>query len=97
MRVKIYRRRSRRTRRRFFHRVAVDTPPAYQNVLGLRKLYRFGDLYFFDCAGVRLLLDKVTDGMAITPSGCIYLRCADIALTCAELERRGVSVTSPLT
>ena len=28
----------------------------YGNVIGLRKLYRFGDLSFFDCAGVRLLL-----------------------------------------
>ena len=26
----------------------------YENVIGLRKLYRFGDLSFFDCAGVRL-------------------------------------------
>jgi len=30
----------------------------YENVIGLRKLYRFGDLSFFDCAGVRLLLEK---------------------------------------
>ena len=27
----------------------------YENVIGLRKLYRFGDLSFFDCAGMRLL------------------------------------------
>ena len=26
----------------------------YGGVLGLRKLYRLGDLTFFDCAGVRL-------------------------------------------
>jgi methylmalonyl-CoA/ethylmalonyl-CoA epimerase len=25
----------------------------YGDVLGLRKLYRYGDLTFFDCAGVR--------------------------------------------
>ena len=30
----------------------------YGNVIGLRKLYRFADLSFFDCAGVRLLLEK---------------------------------------
>ena len=38
----------------------LDTDRAeafYENVIGLRKLYRFGDLSFFDCAGVRLLLD----------------------------------------
>ena len=30
----------------------------YEQALGLRKLYRFGDLTFFDCAGVRLMLEK---------------------------------------
>jgi methylmalonyl-CoA/ethylmalonyl-CoA epimerase len=64
----------------------------YEKVIGLRKLYRFGDLSFFDCAGVRLLLDKAAD--PITPSGCLYFRCADIALTVAELAKRGVAFTS---
>ena len=37
----------------------VDRAEAfYADVLGLPKLYRFGDLTFFDCAGVRLLLEK---------------------------------------
>jgi methylmalonyl-CoA/ethylmalonyl-CoA epimerase len=66
----------------------VDRSEAfYEKVVGLRKLFRFGDLSFFDCAGVRLLLDKSTD--PIHPSGCIYFRCADIALAVAELEKRG--------
>jgi methylmalonyl-CoA/ethylmalonyl-CoA epimerase len=65
----------------------------YKNVIGLRPLYRFGDLSFFDCAGVRLFLDKTTE--PITPRGCIYFRCADIVLTVAELEQRGVVFTSP--
>jgi methylmalonyl-CoA/ethylmalonyl-CoA epimerase len=62
----------------------------YENVLGLRKLYRYGDLSFFDCAGVRLLLDKSDSPETLTPIGCIYFRCADIALSVAELEARGV-------
>jgi len=66
----------------------------YGTVLGLRKLFRFGDLSFFDCAGVRLLIDKVHDGAQVKPQGCIYFRCADIALTVGELSRRGVSFTS---
>ena len=65
----------------------------YEKVIGLRKLYRFGDLSFFDCAGVRLFLDKVKEPGKFTPQGCIYFRCADIALTVAELEKRGVSFT----
>ena len=67
----------------------VDRSEAfYRDVLGLPKQYRFGDLTFFDCAGVRLLLEKSKE---VTPRGCIYFRCADIALTVGELTRRGVA------
>jgi methylmalonyl-CoA/ethylmalonyl-CoA epimerase len=70
----------------------VDRSEAfYDKVLGLPKLFRFGDLTFFDCAGVRLLLEKSKE--AFKPQGCIYFRCADIALAVDELTRRGVSVT----
>ena len=30
----------------------------YGGKFGLRKLYRFNNLSFFDCAGVRLMLEK---------------------------------------
>ena len=70
----------------------VDRAEAfYEKVLGLPKLYRFGDLSFFDCAGVRLLLEKAKGDLA--PQGCIYFRCADIALAVVELTRRGVTFT----
>jgi methylmalonyl-CoA/ethylmalonyl-CoA epimerase len=68
----------------------VDRSEAfYKDGLGLPKLYRFGDLTFFDCAGVRLLLEK--SKASFTPQGCIYFRCADIALAVNELSKRGVS------
>ena len=39
----------------------VDRAEAfYRDALGLRLLYRFGDLTFFDCCGVRLLLEKAS-------------------------------------
>ena len=66
----------------------------YEKVLGLRRLYRFGDLCFFDCAGVRLMIDKVEGSDTVKPQGCIYFRCADIALAVSELEKRGLSFTS---
>jgi methylmalonyl-CoA/ethylmalonyl-CoA epimerase len=66
----------------------------YEKTIGLRKLYRFGDLSFFDCAGVRLLLDKAHDPANLKPHGCIYFRCADIALAVGELTRRGVTFAS---
>jgi methylmalonyl-CoA/ethylmalonyl-CoA epimerase len=75
----------------------VDRSEAfYENVIGLRKLFRFGDLLFFDCVGVRLLLEKATEvgDEASRSSGCIYFRCADIALAVAELEKRGAVFTS---
>ena len=71
----------------------VDRSEAfYEKVVGLRKLFRFGDLTFFDCAGVRLLLEKA--GECAQPGGCIYFRCADIALAVAKLEKRGAVFTS---
>jgi methylmalonyl-CoA/ethylmalonyl-CoA epimerase len=73
----------------------VDRSEAfYEQALGLRKLFRFGDLSFFDCAGVRLLLDKASEPANFRPQGCIYFRCADIALAVAKLKTRGVAFTS---
>ena len=66
----------------------------YRDVLKLRKLYRFGDLTFFDCAGVRLMLEKAHAPENIPKSSVIYFRCADIALAVRELEQRGVSFSS---
>ena len=65
----------------------------YADILGLPKLYRFGDLTFFDCGGVRLLLEKAREPKDLRPQGCIYFRCADIALAVSELERRGANFT----
>ena len=74
----------------------VDRAEAfYRDVLRLRLLYRFGDLVFFDCAGVRLLLEKTTahSGSAIHGSP-IYFNCADLTLAVRELQQRGVVFTS---
>jgi methylmalonyl-CoA/ethylmalonyl-CoA epimerase len=67
----------------------------YQNTLGLRRLYRHGDLTFFDCAGVRLLLEKAHDRAAVGHGSPIYFTCADIALTVRELQQRGVEFAGP--
>ncbi|HKY37521.1 MAG TPA: VOC family protein [Polyangiaceae bacterium] len=61
----------------------------YQDVLGLRKLYRFGNLVFFDCTGLRLLLEQSDGARNIAPPA-IYFRVADIALVYAELLKREV-------
>ena len=73
----------------------VDKAEAfYRDVLRLRWLYRFGDLTFFDCCGVRLLLDKASEPDNATHGSPIYFSCADIALAVRELEQRGVTFTT---
>lgn len=62
----------------------------YGSKLGLRKLFRFGGLCFFDCAGVRLLIDQVQPGTSVASGSHIYFKVADIALARRELEARGV-------
>ena len=62
----------------------------YETMLGLRKLFRFGDLTFLDLAGVRLLLEKSHHPERLPYSSVLYLRCADIALAVRELRSRGV-------
>jgi catechol 2,3-dioxygenase-like lactoylglutathione lyase family enzyme len=74
----------------------VDRAEAfYRDVLGLRVLYRFGDLTFFDCCGVRLLLEKTRDPESACSGSPIYFTCHDIALAVRELQQRGVSMSGP--
>src|SRR5262245_52313040 len=63
----------------------------FGETLGLRRLFRFGDLCFFDCAGVRLMVEKADSSEAIQRSYVIYFRCADMALAVRELKASGVS------
>src|SRR5262249_10313657 len=72
---------------------AARAGPFYEMVRGLRRLFRFGALTFFDWAGVRLLLEKTADVEGAR--GCLYFRCADIALTMIELMKRGAAFDGP--
>ena len=73
----------------------VDIAEAlYRDILRLRWLYRFGDLTFFDCSGVRLLLEKAGEPGKSIHGSPIYFSCADIALAGRELEERGITFTS---
>ena len=65
----------------------------YETTLGLRKLYRYGDLVFFDCAGVRLMLSPPEHGQAVEPGqGAIYFRVADLGLAVANLKAKGTPI-----
>lgn len=68
----------------------VDRSEAfYGGQLGLRKLFRFGTLSFYDCGGLRLLLEQTASEVRL--GSPIYFRVADIALARRELEARGTA------
>ena len=58
----------------------------YGSVLGLKHLYTFGDLAFFDCDGVRLYLQR---GEPAAES-VLYFRVPDINAAYDDLRERGV-------
>ena len=62
----------------------------YGEVLGLRHLYSFPGMAFFDLDGTRLFL--TTEGEAAGES-VLYLRVVDIAGAYEELQGRGVAFT----
>jgi catechol 2,3-dioxygenase-like lactoylglutathione lyase family enzyme len=68
----------------------VDRAKAfYRDTLGMKFLFEFPGMAFFDCGGVRLYLaraDKPDLGTSI-----LYYRVADIRSAASELESRGVS------
>ena len=67
----------------------------YEHTLGLRKLYRYGALTFFDCAGVRLMLSPPENGQPVTVAqGAIYFRVSDLLLTVQGLRDKGVAIES---
>ena len=67
----------------------------YEATLGLKKLYRYGDLAFFDCAGTRLMLAPPEEGQGpLVAQGAIYFRVADLLLATRELKAKGVTIES---
>jgi DNA-binding CsgD family transcriptional regulator/catechol 2,3-dioxygenase-like lactoylglutathione lyase family enzyme len=60
----------------------------YSNALGLPHLYTFGNLAFFDCGGVRLMLSQ--EAQASSAESILYLRVADIGAVHESLKSRGV-------
>jgi catechol 2,3-dioxygenase-like lactoylglutathione lyase family enzyme len=62
----------------------------YRDVLGLPHLFRTGQLSFFDCGGVRLMLDKPEKSEFDHPSSIIYFHVGDIKAVYKRFEESGV-------
>jgi len=60
----------------------------YGEVLGLKHLYSFGNLAFFDCDGIRLFLSEAAD--AAGAESILYFNVADIRMAHTTLMERGV-------
>lgn len=60
----------------------------YSEVLGLKHLYTFGKLAFFDCDGTRLFLSEAKDCSG--SESIIYFNVNDVRSAHAELTKRGV-------
>ena len=67
----------------------------YGGQLGLPKLFRFGHLVFFDCGGVRLMLEGNSDDAGRVEGVCLYYRVTGIEQAHRELKERGVAFDDP--
>jgi catechol 2,3-dioxygenase-like lactoylglutathione lyase family enzyme len=65
----------------------------YRDVLGLSHLYTFGNLAFFDCAGVRLMLSAEPEGPP--QAAIIYFRVPDITRSYEQMQARGITFLQP--
>jgi methylmalonyl-CoA/ethylmalonyl-CoA epimerase len=63
----------------------------YREVLGLHFLFRAGQLAFFDCGGVRLMLDRPEKPEFDHPSSILYFVVPDIQAAHSRLVASGVA------
>jgi methylmalonyl-CoA/ethylmalonyl-CoA epimerase len=62
----------------------------YGTALGMKKLFRFGTLVFFDCGGVRLMLEGSSGPVTPGRGACHYFAVPDIEAAVLELTSKGV-------
>ena len=62
----------------------------YRDTLGLPFLFQAGDLAFFDCGGVRLLVDVAESEEFAHPGSVLYFRVEDIHAGYEALKAKGV-------
>src|SRR2546430_17166955 len=63
----------------------------YRDALGMRFLFEFPGLAFFDCDGVRLMLSRAEKKEFDHPSSILYFRVSDIQSAYQTLRSRNVA------
>lgn len=67
----------------------------YRDILGLPLLFRAGSISFFDCGGVRLMLDRASSEELDHPSSLLYFRVPDLDAAYKHLMEMGVHIVAP--
>ncbi len=67
----------------------------YRDTLGLPLLFTAGNLAFFDCGGVRLMLGPADRPELDHPSSILYFRVPDLNAAHQRLVDRGVQIVAP--
>ncbi len=67
----------------------------YRDVLGLPFLFQAGNLAFFDCGGVRLLVDVAEQEQFSHPGSILYFRVEDLDAAYEAYRAKGVEFVQP--
>jgi methylmalonyl-CoA/ethylmalonyl-CoA epimerase len=67
----------------------------YRDRLGMKFLFEFPGLAFFDCGGVRLMLSKPEKPEFDHPGSVLYFKVSDLDATYADLAAKGVEFVEP--
>jgi methylmalonyl-CoA/ethylmalonyl-CoA epimerase len=74
----------------FTVRNLTDAKRFYRDVLELKLLFEAGNMAFFQCGSVRLMIGEAEEP-AISEGTIVYFRVADLESTAQLLESRGIS------
>ena len=66
----------------------------YRDVLGMRFLFQFPGMAFFDCSGIRLYLFR-NDNLEMAGTSIVYYQVPDIQEATRGLEAKGVTFLQP--
>lgn len=66
----------------------------YRDTLRMKFLFRPGNLAFFDCGGIRLMLSRSETPEFNHPASIIYYKVANLEHTIAELKSKSVKIES---